>query len=123
MGENLNKIDFNQGTLNFWIPEGKINYGDNKFLRIFYHATKNGKIKIIKDKDNGLKVYYLFEDNKAFLNTKADDLEDDDKHMITITWSLPERKIKLYIDAELRDEKEIDVVPSQFHGACFVPTY
>jgi len=110
----MTKIDFKEGTLNFWIPKGKINYGDNKFSRIFYHVTENGKIKIIKDEDNGLKVYYIFEDNKAFLNTEAGDLNDDEKHMITLTWSLPEKKIKLYIDAILKDEKEIDIVPSQF---------
>ncbi len=107
----MKKIDFKEGTLNFWIPEGKINYGDNKFFGIFYHSTEEGKLKIIKDKDNGLKVYYLFEGNRALLNTEAHDLDDDDRHMITLTWSLPEKKIKLYIDAELKDEKDIEVSP------------
>lgn len=106
-----NKLNFNEGTINFWVPKGKIDYKDNKFVQLYYYSNGDDTIKIIKDKDNGLKVYYLFEGNKCLLSTKVEDLEDDNKHMVTVTWSLPEKKVKLYIDAVLRDECEIEVSP------------
>jgi hypothetical protein len=107
----MGNIYFKEGTINFWIPKGKLDYKDNKFANLFYHKEENGELKIIKDKDNGLKVYYLFEGNKALLNVKADYLEDEDKHMITVTWSLPEKKISLYVDGKLKVDGEISTAP------------
>jgi hypothetical protein len=105
------KLDFNTGTINFWVPEGRIDYMDNKFVQLFYYKDDEGTIKVVKDKDNGLKVYYLYDGNKCFLNTSVEYLEDHDKHMVTITWSLSEKKVKLYIDAELKDECDIETSP------------
>jgi hypothetical protein len=109
------KINFNEGTINFWIPKGEIDYGDNKYVRIFDHEEKDGLIRIQKDRDNGLKIYYLFNrQGKCFLNTKVNHLDKNKKHMITVTWKLSERKVKLYIDGEFANECEIDVTPNQF---------
>jgi len=105
------KLDFNEGTISFWVPKGRIIYDDNKFAQLFYHKEGDSIIKIIKDEDNGLKVYYLYEGNKCILNTPVEKLDDKDKHMITITWNLAGKKIKLYIDGELKDEGNIKVSP------------
>lgn len=105
------KLDFNQGTISFWVPEGKIDYDDNKFVQLFYYKEGDSIIKVIKDEDNGLKVYYLYEGNKCFLNTPVETLDDKDKHMITITWNLAEKKVKIYIDGELKDECNIETSP------------
>ena len=109
------EINFNEGTINFWIPKGEINYKNGKYISIFNHENKRGYIKIQKDKDNGLKFYYFYIGNgKCFLNTNIDGLDKNKKHMITFTWSLSDRKIDLYIDGELENSCEIDVTPPQF---------
>ena len=118
----MDKINFKEGTINFWIPKGEIDYGDNKYVLIFNYEDKEGSIRVQKDKDNGLKVYYIYNgQGKCFLNTKVDNLDKNKKHMITITWNLSERKVQLYIDSKLEKECDIDVVPSQFSGAHCVP--
>ncbi len=111
----MEKIDFKEGTVNFWIPEGEIDYGDNKYALIFNYENKDGLIKIQKDKDNGLKVYYFYNRHgKCFLDMNVDYLDKRKKHMITVTWNLPERKVQLYINAKLEKECDIDVTPPQF---------
>ena len=109
------EINFKEGTINFWIPEGEIDYGDNRYVKIFDYEKKEGYIKIQKEKDNGLKVYYFYKGSgKCFLNTNVDNLDKKKRHMVTLTWSLSNGKVQLYIDAQLKNEGEIDVIPPQF---------
>jgi len=108
----MGKLDFNQGTINFWIPSGKLNYGNNKFIMLFNYEDENGIIQIQKDKDNGLKVYYKYNNNgKCSLNTDVNNLDENKRHMITVTWSLPDKKVKLYINAILKSECDINTLP------------
>lgn len=112
----MEKINFNEGTINFWIPKGEIDYGDEKYVLIFDYKDKEGAIRIQKDKDNGLKVYYIFNrQGRCLLNTNVDDLNKNQKHMITVTWNLSKRKVQLYVDAKLKKECDIDVSPENFN--------
>lgn len=108
----VNKLDFGEGTLSFWVPEGAIDYDDNKFIYFINHNTNEGYLKIIKDKDNGLKVFYDYFDNgRCNLNTSVAELDNDDKHHVAVTWSLKERMIKLFIDGQERDSCDIEITP------------
>lgn len=107
----MGKINFNEGSLTFWIPEGTLNYGDNKFVYLINYFSKEGSLKIVKDKDNGIKVFYNYINNgKCVLKVEAEDL-DDDKHHIAVTWSMPNRKVVLYIDGQESGSCDIDINP------------
>ena len=107
-----NKINFEEGTLSFWVPEGAIDYDDDKFIYLINYNTKEGYFKVVKDKDNGIKVLYnYFNMGKCDLKTSASELDDNDKHHVAVTWSLKERNIKLFIDGAERDSCEIKITP------------
>ncbi len=109
---NLNSINFNEGTVSFRIPKGSLNYKDNKFFYLINYEGSGGILKIYKDIDNGIKVYYAYK-RKGYgsLNTKADELDDEHEHLIDLTWSLNKREIILYIDGEKRDSCKIKLEP------------
>jgi len=107
----MDKLDFNQGTINFWIPKGKLDYGNNKFIMLYNYTDENGLIQIQKDKDNRLKVFYNYKGNGKGGINKNIHLDNNKRHMFTITWSLPDKKLMLYIDAKKEDEREIDTSP------------
>lgn len=107
-----NKINFEEGTLSFWVPEGAIDYDDNKFIYLINYNTNEGYFKVVKDKDNGIKVLYeYFNKGKCNLKASAAELDDNDKHHVAVTWSLSERRVKLFIDGQERDTCEINITP------------
>ncbi len=109
---SLNSISFDKGTLTFRIPEGSLDYKDNKFFYMINYEGNGGSLKIYKDVDNGIKVKYVY-DGKGYcnLNTMADMLDDNDEHVVHVTWSLEDRKIVLYIDGQEKDSGDISLEP------------
>lgn len=108
----MRKIDFNKGSLSFLIPERVMDYGDNKFINLVNYNSKDGSLKIVKDKDNGLKVFYDYKNNgRCFLEASTKELDDNDEHEVAVTWSLSDREVILYIDGEEIEKCEIDISP------------
>jgi len=106
----MKKINFGEGSLTFWIPKETLNYGDNKFIYLINYVSEEGSLKIVKDKDNGLKVFYNYLNNgKCILKVPVQDLDDEEKHYIGVTWSMPNRKVILYIDGQERGNCDIDI--------------
>ena len=108
----MDKINFNKGSLSFWILEGSIDYEDNKFAILVNYTLKEGALKIVKNKNNGLQVYYDYKNNgKCSLTTEASDLDNNKKHMVAVTWSMENLEVILYIDGKKRARCDIDVSP------------
>ena len=106
------KLNFNKGSLTFRIPEGVIHYGDNKFANLINYSSEDGALKVVKDKDNGLKVFYNYIGNgRCSLNASAAELDNDDAHQVAITWSMENREVILYIDGEQRARCDINISP------------
>ncbi len=105
------EIDFNEGSLTFWIPKGAIDYKGNEFIDLVNYNSDEGKIRIVKNNNNGLKVLYRYNDyGECILETNAEDLDNDDKHMVAVTWSLSDMKVKLYIDGVERKSCDIEII-------------
>ncbi len=109
---SLKSLNFDEGTLTFRIPRDSLDYKDNKFFYLINYEGNGGLLKIYKDLDNGIKVYYAYK-GKGYghLNARADELDDKDEHMVDVAWSLKERKLTLYIDGEERDSCKISLEP------------
>lgn len=106
----VNNINFEEGTLSFWVPKGALDYNDNQFKYLVNYNTPEGYLKIIKDKDNRIKVLYnYFNKGNCILEASAGELDNEDKHSVEVTWSLKERNIKLFIDGDERDSCEINL--------------
>lgn len=112
---NTQNIDFKQldlsvGSLSLWIEEAKLTWNDNKSTVIFNVAKSNGSLFIIKDDDNKLKCFHVILDNgKTSVESDVSKLSINEAHHIVITWDIEKsKKLLLYIDAQLKDEKPIE---------------
>lgn len=106
----MEDIKFDKGALTFWIPEGTMNYKDNKFINLINYISDEGTLCIVKDKDNGLRVSYNYFDNGACeVKASAEELDNEDKHMVAVTWSISEGKIKIFIDGDERASEDIEL--------------
>lgn len=106
----MNNINFNQGTLSFHIPEGVLDYGDNKFVYLINYVSKEGHLKIVKNKNNGIVVDYLYKDfGKCKLEVNADDLDNEQEHRVIVMWSIGDGFLKLNINEKERKSCEIDL--------------
>ncbi|MAG40055.1 hypothetical protein CMI41_03745 [Candidatus Pacearchaeota archaeon] len=109
----VKRINFNKGALSFFIPKGVMNYRDNKFVSLIDYSSEDGTLKIVKDKDNGLKVFYRYKNNGSCdLKANAEDLDDDKEHEVAVSWSMEDRLVKIYIDGVEIASCEIDITPS-----------
>lgn len=105
------EINFNEGSLTFWIPEGSIDYRGGDFIDLINYKSPDGKIRIVKNKNNGLKVLYHYIDHgECVLETSAEYLDNDDKHMIALTWSLEEMVVKLFINGVEKATCDIEII-------------
>lgn len=104
------KIDIREGTIEFWMREGKIIWNDNQEKLLFnIPVNKTGSIFLIKDDDNKLKFFHvLIGRGRTDVRIDVSELSNDEPHHIVVTWSLKEKKIALYIDGgELKAETPI----------------
>lgn len=100
------KHNFEEGSLNFWIPANTFNYNDNKIHILINYGDSSGSIFIIKDLDNKLKFSHVIA-NKGRTDVEIDvkDLSINDRHMVTATWSLNLKEINLYLDGNKKHNK------------------
>lgn len=102
-------INFEQGSISFRIPAGRIDYNGNTSVQLFSHVSDLGTFTIIKKKDNGIQVNYnYFDKGVCCLEQDASILDNDDEHNILISWSLKEGKIILFIDEKKVKEEDIE---------------
>jgi len=106
----MGEINFNQGTLTFYIPEGVIDYKNNKTINLINFNSKEGHIKVSKNKNNGMMVdYYYTNFGGCKLVVDAGDLDNQQKHEIIISWSTIEGVLKLNIDGTERGSCDLNM--------------
>ncbi len=98
---NNDKLKIDLGTISFWIKEKQIQFNDSKATPIFAINPDGGSIFMVKDDDNKLKVFYIVL-GKGRVDLEADvaALNSNDKHMVSYTWDLQNKKLNLYIDGK-----------------------
>ncbi len=102
------KLDIKEGTISFWINEGKVQFNGSQAIPLIQLSPSNGSIFIVKDSDNRLKFFH------AYLGKGRTDVEHDvslldpnQRHMIAATWSLKNKEIIMYIDGQQVAKTEI----------------
>ena len=109
----IDNLNFEQGTLNFVVPKGKIKYDDDNTTTIFSFRNAIGSLIIIKNKDNGIEINYNYFDKAiCCLKTDASILDNDDEHTFAVTWSLDEKEIILLIDNKEEATAELEILSS-----------
>ena len=107
----MKNINFEEGTLTFWIPKEAIDYKDNKFISLVNYVSDKGTLNIVKDEENGLRASYnYFGKGNCEAKALAEELDNGEKHMVAVTWSITEGLIKIYIDGEEKASCPIEMV-------------
>lgn len=109
MNQKNNELNISEGTITFWIDPKKVNLWSNEIIPLVQLNPIGGSIFILKDNDNKIKFFHVLM-SKGRTNADVDisSLSKEDKHMFGFTWSIKERKIKIYIDGELKKESNIN---------------
>jgi hypothetical protein len=90
---NNQKLDIKEGTICFWINEGKIQFNDNKTIPLFQQDLLNGSIFVVKDDDNKLKFFHVcLGKGRTDVEHDVSLLDPNEKHMVAATWSIKIRK-------------------------------
>jgi len=105
---NNQKFDIKEGTISFWIGEGKIQFDDNNIHPLIQLNSSEGSIFLVKDNDNNLKFFHVYI-GKGRTNIEHDvsSLDTNKRHMIAVTWSIKNKEIIMYIDGEKVAKEEI----------------
>jgi len=99
--KEINKPNFNEGSISFWIPALAFPYNDKITHKLFEYSDEKGAILILKDADNKLKCFHVYL-GKGRTDVEADvsHLDSNEPHMVVVTWSLPKKELVLYIDGQ-----------------------
>ena len=94
-------VDIREGTIEFWITEGKMKFDDNKFIPLIQLNPQNGSIFIDKDNENKLKFTHIYiGKGTTEVEYNVSSLDPNKRHMIAVTWSLKTGEIIMYIDGK-----------------------
>jgi hypothetical protein len=105
---NNQRLKIEEGTINFWIKENMVDYSDNKTIPLVSIDPDGGSIFILKDSDNKIKAFFVVL-NRGRIDLEFDVSREDAKrkHMVTFTWSLKDKEVKLYFDNKVMASKSI----------------
>ncbi|MCK4744938.1 hypothetical protein KAS41_02665 [Candidatus Parcubacteria bacterium] len=93
------KINFNLGTITFWIPNNLFKFNDNQSHILVKYSNAYGSIFIVKDEYNKLKFSHVITgQGRTDVEIDVSDLDSMDNHMIAASWDVAKKQIKLYID-------------------------
>ncbi len=108
----MRQLNLNYGSISFRIPRGALDYKDNKFVSLINYNADDGAIKILKDIDNGLRVYYEYylKNARCSLKVSARELDDGKGHKVSLSWSMANKKIVLVVD-DKKTAGKIDTSP------------
>lgn len=108
MKNNIKEINIKKGTIEFWIKEDKVDYSGDEPVVLFELNPLGGSILIAKDSDKKIKFLHVFL-GKGRTDAEYDvsKLDNGKRHMFVFTWSVKNKKIKIYIDGELKKTAKI----------------
>jgi hypothetical protein len=108
MQQDSTNLTIKEGTISFRIKENKMDFDDSKTTPIFSINPEGGSIFIIKDKDNKLKVFFdAKEKERIDLDFDVSRVDSNTNHMVSLSWSLENKELKLYFDGRIVARKEI----------------
>lgn len=106
---NNQQLDIKEGTITFWINEGKVQFNDGQTIPLTQRSLSNGSIFMVKDSDNKLKFFHVYlGQGRTDLEYDVSSLNPNQRHMIAVTWSLKNREIIMYIDGQQVAKTEIE---------------
>ena len=95
------KLNIEEGSINFWIEKQKVKFADDKATPLFQDNTPEGSVFIVKDKDNKLKFFHVYlGKGRTDVECDVSGLDPSERHMITLTWSVKNKEIIMYLDSE-----------------------
>jgi hypothetical protein len=102
------ELDIKEGTIDFWVKEGRIQFNDNQAIPLIQLSPSNGSIFMVKDSDNKLKFFHVYlGKGRTDVEYDASSLNPNQKHMIAVTWSLKNKEVIMYVDGQQVAKTEI----------------
>lgn len=106
-GNDLSQIDFKQGTINFWVKGGKVDWAKEETFDFLSVSRDEGQIHIFKD-GKKLKAEYQFNAIPVQqVSVQVGELSSKEDHQIVFSWSTEKGKIILFLDGEKVAEKPL----------------
>ena len=97
--EEINKLNIEVGTVEFWVRENKVSWNDYRSNPLFELSKSGNSIFIVKDSDNKLKFFHVYlGKGRTDVEIDVSDLGDDRAHHVVATWDVNGKKICLYIN-------------------------
>ena len=97
--ESQMQLDLREGTIEFWVRKGKLQWNDGLIQVLVNIPNKQGSLFIVKDSDNKLKFFHvLLGKGRTDVEIDVSNLNGDEPHHIAATWSITKEEIVLYID-------------------------
>jgi hypothetical protein len=105
---DLEQFDTREGRIVFEIKKGQVIWNDNQ-SRQLVKLSKNGSFILLeKDASNKLRFsYFDIETGKADLEIETGDLSSEKDYALILSWSTPDKIIKLYMDGKLKGSETI----------------
>jgi len=95
------KFNLKEGSINFWIEKHKVEFADNKITPMFQTNSPEGSLFMVKDNDNKLKFFHGYLDRgRTDVEYDVSGLDPNKRHMFTITWSMKNKEIIMYVDTK-----------------------
>lgn len=95
------QVNIKEGTIEFWIREGKMKFDDSKFTPIVQMNPPDGGIFINKNEDNKIEFTHIYLGRGATkVEYDVSSLDQGKAHMFAVTWSLKNKEIVMYVDGK-----------------------
>ena len=100
------ELDLKEGTVEFWVRKGKLQWNDGLIQVLFNMSNEKGSIFMLKDSDNKLKFFHvLLGKGRTDVEVDVSDLSASEAHHIAATWSVNNKETVLYIDGGKKTAK------------------
>lgn len=97
----MSKFDVNEGTVEFWVKEGKLKWNDGVEHVLINLSNKEGSVFVVKDSDNKLKFFHvILGKGRTDVESDVSNFSSDEQHYIAVTWSMKRKEICLYVDGK-----------------------
>lgn len=95
---DTNNFSFEQGTIEFWVKANKFEWNNNEEILLFKISREEGRIVILKDKENKLEAIYQKGEEKSKISADVSNLSSKERHQIAFSWSRDDNELILYLD-------------------------
>ena len=105
---NTPQFDITEGRIAFVIKAGQVIWSDNQ-PKVLVKLSKDANfISLVKDENNQLVfTHFSVEYGQTILSVDAKDLPSNRDLPFILSWSVPNKKIGLYVNGTLKKEETI----------------